>query len=343
MLEMAREIAQDMILGKVLEMSQEQRRQRVSPRALPHRPDGAGGGTVSRRRFLESATAAIAAAGTARLVRARPAAAKKVVVGAHPWVYAATQPGYDITPILDRIFADMKYAGMEGIELMHTALRPEGAVERIGALAAKHELAVIGTSFGGKMYERAEHNAILEDAELVITRLAKLGGRTLGTSVGHARGRKTPEQLDAQADLLKKIIAIAEANGVVLNLHNHTYEVEDDMHDLRGTLARIPDVKLGPDLNWLVRGGVDPVEFILRFPDQIVFLHLRDQKSDGTWSEAMGEGDMDYLAIGKALRKVNFAGDAVIELAHPRGFQLTRPLRESLKISREYVRKTLGY
>ncbi len=49
---------------------------------------------------------------------------KGVVVGAHPWVYAATQPRYDIYPILDQIFADVAYAGIDGIELMHTALRP---------------------------------------------------------------------------------------------------------------------------------------------------------------------------------------------------------------------------
>lgn len=237
----------------------------------------------------------------------------------------------------------MKYAGMENIELMHTALRPDDAVERIGELKQQHGLAVIGTSFGGKMFDRNEHNAVLEDAELVITRLARLGGTTLGTSVGGAGKRKTPDQLDAQADVLKKIIAIAESNGVVLNLHNHTYEVVDEMHDLRGTLARVPGVKLGPDLNWLVRGGVDPVEFILEFTDRIVFLHLRDQNDDGTWSEAMGEGDMDYVAIGKALRKINFAGHAVIELAHERDFKPTRPLRESLKISRQFVRRTLEY
>jgi sugar phosphate isomerase/epimerase len=309
--------------------------------AKPDRRDGTDGKTVSRRVFLKSsATAAIAAASPARAAAPGP---KKVVVAAHPWVYAATQPGYDITPVLDRIFGDMKYAGMDGIELMHTALRPDDAVGRIGGLAEKHQLPVIGTSYGAKMWDRAEHDAVLEDAEVVITRLAKLGGRTLGTSVGHAQARKTPEQLDAQADLLRKIIAIAEANNVVLNLHNHTYEVVDDMHDLGGTLARIPDVKLGPDLNWLLRGGVDPVRFIRRFGDQIVFLHLRDQKADGAWSEAMGEGDMDYVAIGKALGEIGFSGDAVIELAHERGFKLTRPLRESLKISREFVRKTLGY
>jgi sugar phosphate isomerase/epimerase len=83
--------------------------------------------------------------------------------------------------------------------------------------------------------------------------------------------------------------------------------------------------------------------FIETYGDRIVFLHLRDQNAGGTWSEAMGEGDMDYVAIGRALRAVGFSGDAVIELAHERSFKPTRPLRESLKMSRAYVRRTLGF
>ena len=266
-----------------------------------------------------------------------------VVVGAHPWVYAATQPQCEIYPILDEIFADMSYAGLACVELMHTAFRPDGAVECIGELSEKHGLPVVGTSFGGQMWDRDEHAAILADAELIVPRLAELGGHTLGTSVGKPSAMKTPDQLDAQAELLQKIIALCEAHGVVLNLHNHTYEVEDNQHDLRGTLERVPDAKLGPDLNWVLRGGIDPVAFIREHAQRIVFLHLRDQKPDGTWPEAMGEGDMDYAAIGEALHEIGFAGDAVIELAHERGFELTRPLRESLKISREYVRRALGY
>jgi sugar phosphate isomerase/epimerase len=237
----------------------------------------------------------------------------------------------------------MAYAGMEGIDLMHTALRPADAVERIGDLAQKHRLPVIGTSFGGAMWDRGQHAAVLEDAELVVTRLAKLGGKTLGTSVGAAPQRKTPEQLDAQAELLRKIIALCPAHGVTLNLHNHTYEVVDDLHDLKGTLARIPDAKLGPDLNWLVRGGVDPPTFLRQYGQQVVFLHLRDQHANGRWSEALGEGDMDYEAIARALHEIDFAGHAVIELAHERDFQPTRPLRESLKISREFVRRVLRW
>ena len=303
---------------------------------------------LSRRRFLKSAAVFATSAGLIRLLRAWSADAPKpaVIVGAHPWVYAATQPKYDITPVLPQIFADMSYAGMGGVELMSNALQPGDAVERIGELSRKHNLPVLGASFGGAMWDRAKHQEVLDDAATVIPRLAKLGGRTLGTSVGAIKWggkiRKTPEQLDAQAEMLRKLIALCDNNGVVLNLHNHTYEVENDLHDLKGTLARIPGVKLGPDLNWLIRGGVDPAAFIRQYGKQIVFLHLRDQKKDGRWSEALGEGDTDFTAIAAALRGIHFAGRAVIELAHERDFKPTRPLRESLKMSREFVRKTLG-
>jgi sugar phosphate isomerase/epimerase len=306
--------------------------------------------SVNRRRFLGSGALAgltVATGGilgsSCRSTQSGAKSQKKILIGGHPWVYAATQPNYDIYPVLDRIFADMEYAGLDGIELMHTALRYSDAVERIKALSNKHNLPVIGTSFGGAMWDRTQHEAVFDDARTVVTRLARLGGRTLGTSVGRAPQTKTDAQLDAQAELLRRIMGLCRDNGVELNLHNHTYEVEDDMHDLAGTLERIPEARLGPDLNWLMRGGVNPVDFIEAFGEHIVFVHIRDQNADGMWSEAVGEGDMDYVAIGRALRAAGFSGDAVIELAHERNFKPTRPLRDSLRMSRAYVRRTLGF
>lgn len=266
-----------------------------------------------------------------------------VSVGAHPWVYAARQPRYDISPILDRIFADMAGAGLDGVELMHTAFHADDAVERIGALSRQHGLPVIGSSWGGMLWDRRQHEAVLTDARRVIPRLAAVGGRTLGVSVGHAPQRKTPDQLDAQAECLREVLAICGEHGVVANLHNHTYEVADGLHDLRGTLQRVPEVKLGPDLNWLLRGGVDPARFLREFGRQVVFLHLRDQHADGRWSEALGEGDSDFPAVRAALEEIDFHGDAVIELAHEADFVPTRPIRESLRISREFVREALGH
>ena len=300
--------------------------------------------STTRRQFLQYSTVALSTSVCGRhLFAANDEASKKVMVGAHPWVYAASLPNYDITPKLDQIFADMAYAGMDGIELMHTALRPQHAARRIAELSEEHKLPVIGTSFSGAMWDRRQREAVLEDAELVITRLSEVGGTTLGTSVGDAHRKKTDEELDHQADVLRRMLAIGDAHGVVVNLHNHKYEVVNQMHDLRGTLARVPEAKLGPDLDWLVQAGVDPVAFIHEFAERLVFLHLRDQKADKTWVEALGEGDMDFAAISTALRHANFAGHAVIELAHPAGFKPTRPLRESLRKSRKFVQEMLGY
>ena len=172
----------------------------------------------SRREFLRAAGAAtLAGYGLTAVGADESPVEQRLVVRAHPWVYAATLPNNDITPALPMIFADMRYAGLDGIELMHSALRPEDAVERIGQLAREHQLTVIGTSFGGAMWDRPQHAAVLDDAELIIPRLAKLGGRTLGLSVGPVKWgsgiRKTPDQLDAQAELLTKIIGICSDTG----------------------------------------------------------------------------------------------------------------------------------
>jgi len=48
--------------------------------------------------------------------------------------------------------------------------------------------------------------------------------------------KKTEDEFDNQAELLKKIVALGEKKGIVPNLHNHTTEVENNMYDLRGTL-----------------------------------------------------------------------------------------------------------
>ena len=267
----------------------------------------------------------------------------RILVAGHPWVYAARRPKNDIYEILDEIFADMRAANLDAIELMHTALAPDNSVGRIRELSKRHSLPVIGTSFGANMWDRTQHDAILQQARLVIERVSALGGRTLGTSVGNTRQRKTEAQLDSQAELLRRIMAVCHDHGVVLNLHNHTYEVADGEHDLKGTLARIPEARLGPDINWLIRAGVDPVDFIGRFGTRIVYAHLRDQKADGKWCEAMGEGTTDYAAIAAALRKSGFHGDVAIELAHESDFQPTRSYRESFAMSRRYVQRVMGW
>jgi sugar phosphate isomerase/epimerase len=191
------------------------------------------------------------------------------------------------------------------------------------------------------MWDGTKQQEILEDVELVVERLHQLGGSTFGITVGDAGRKKTEAELDAQAELLKMVIQVCEKNKVQPNFHNHTFEVENDLHDLKGTLRRVPELKLGPDLNWLIRGGVDPVWFINTYGHQMVYLHIRDQDEDGKWTEVLGEGVTDFPAIVKALEKVNFNGRAAIELAFEE--PTAKPLREVWKKSRLYVNNVFGW
>jgi sugar phosphate isomerase/epimerase len=302
---------------------------------------------MERREFLGTTSLTVMAAMLARngiagtLMEAD--IKKSLTVGAHVWVYASKQPEYDVSPILETIFSEMAYAGFDAVETMEQPLRSEGYTKQIGELIEQYTIGLIGTSYGAQMWDKSKHNEIFDDVDLVMTNLASVGGRTFGTSVGEPHGRmKTEAELDAQAELLKRLIQLGAEKGIVLNLHNHTYEVADGMHDLGGTLKRIPDIKLGPDLNWMLRAGMDPIEFLKKYQAQICFMHLRDQYADGRWSEALGEGDVDFWEIGRTLKEIHFNGDVVIELAFENDFEPTRPLKETLKMSRENLKQTTG-
>lgn len=302
----------------------------------------------SRRRFIKQGSILLGGVaimqGCASSMGA--GAATRPKVNAHIWAYASRfPPGWDATPILEDAFADLSYAGIEGVELMENILRHEDAVARLLALEKKYNLPVTGASYGIGMHlwDRSHHKKITDDIGLVVPRLRKVGGLRLGVSVGAARRLKTEKELDDQASILRKILAICKDNGIEVNLHNHTYEVENEMHDLKGTLSRLPEIKLGPDLNWLIRGGVDPVNFINHYGNRIVYLHLRDQYADGRWTEYLGQGVTDFDAIAKALEAQQFRGDAAIELAFEKDFVSVHPLREDWRLSRAFVKKTFGW
>jgi sugar phosphate isomerase/epimerase len=298
--------------------------------------------TTTRRDCIRrGGKAIITLAGSATMLRAAEVHNNpRVPVFGHLWVYASRFPPlYDCTSILEDVFQDFHYAGIDGVEVMEVNLRHDDAVARMRSLINKYQLPVSGTSYGGELWNRSAHPAIQADVELVIGRLHQLGGRTMGISVGNAGHVKTPAELDAQADILKKIMAICARYSVAPNLHNHTYEVENNMHDLRGTLSRIPNIKLGPDLNWLIRAGIDPVQFIDQYGEKITYLHIRDQQADGEWTEALGEGVTNFKAIAAALKRARFQGAAAIELAFPPHYTQKRPLKEDWKISREFVKR----
>jgi len=268
-------------------------------------------------------------------------AQSKIRIGAHVWAYAARQPDYDVYPILNRIFQDFNSAGLEGIELMENSLLHNDSYEKMSELSQKHSVPVMGSSFGADMYVRSQHEKIIGDAEKVVSILAKLGARDLGISTGGKDGSvKTSEELDVQAEVLTKIKRLCEDNGMIMNLHNHTYEVENREYELKENIKRMPDIKLGPDLNWLLRAGIDPFGFLRRYRDRIAFMHVRDERR-GRWVEYLGEGDFDLAGFRDVIDEIRFSGDIAIELAHEADHKFARSMGEDFKLSYQNLRRAL--
>jgi len=297
----------------------------------------------SRRNFLKTTGCLAVFSGLpAQYIFSNQTPNNKIPLYAHLWAYASRYPpDWNCTPILDEVFSDLKYAGFAGVELMEIILKQDGAVSRLNDLINKYSIPVTGSSYYADMWNKNKQQQILEDAEMVIERLHAVGGFMLGITVGDAKHVKTEEELDTQAELLKKILIVCNKNKIEANLHNHTFEVVNGMHDLKGTLDRIPEIKLGPDLNWLIRGGVDPVWFINTYSRQIVFMHIRDQDANGKWTETVGEGVTDFHAIAAALKKINYNGKAAVELAFDK--PPVHPLKEDWKKSRKYVKKIFDW
>jgi len=64
----------------------------------------------------------------------------RVVVGAHPWVHAARWPGYDISGILEAVFADLAAAGLAVIERAHESdFQPTRPIRQFVRERGSHE------------------------------------------------------------------------------------------------------------------------------------------------------------------------------------------------------------
>lgn len=298
----------------------------------------------NRRKFIKYSSAAFVALQTGLVKNLFASDLVGREVSAHLWIYASRfPPNWDCSPMLDEVFSDLKYAGYSGVELMDSNLKNKDAVDRLIGLQEKHQLKVSGSSYSANMWNKDEHGKIADEVGLITDRLQKAGGKTFGISVGYTGKKKTEEELDNQAFILKKVIETASRNNIETNMHNHTYEMEHDMFDFKGTIARVPELKLGPDLNWLVRAKVDPVWFIQTYGEKIVYMHIRDQMKNGKWTEAVGEGDTDFKAIAKILKEINYNKGAAVELAFEPGTIPQRPVKESWKMSREYVARIFGW
>ena len=108
-------------------------------------------------------------------------------------------------------------------------------------------------------------------------------------------------------EMCRKAGAEAKKHGCVFTYHNHHNEIfmqPDGVRPYDRIMAACSpeEVKCELDVYWLKKGGVEPVDYIRKYADRLVQLHLKDMDADGAFEE-LGKGTMDLKGCIEAAEK----------------------------------------
>jgi inosose dehydratase len=258
-----------------------------------------------------------------------------------PTSWGIEDPADPANPPWPRVLDDVAAAGYTGIEL-----GPLGYLPANGA-ALSHELAARGLELVAGFVFEPLHTpegsaAALRVASRTCELLAEVGARHLVVIQGftpereRAAGRpaEAPPLSDREwATLVDGVHAIArlaaDEHGLLPCFHPHAgthVEFEPEIERLiEGTDPELVSICI--DTGHCAYAGVDPVELYRRHSGRVAYFHLKDlvperlQARPLSFEEAvasgvfcpLGEGMVDFAALGSALATAGFDGWATVE------------------------------
>jgi len=281
---------------------------------------------MNRRNFVVTVGAALTAS--------RFSQERAVKIG-----YAAiTWGGNDLAAI-----DDISSLGYTGIQLRSNVLAQFG--ERpadLRALLAKHGLTFVALSSGSIRVDNPDPAAMI-DAHVRNARfLRDAGGLYLQLTVDRPTGRAVADADYVNAGRLLAEIGRRTADlGISVGFHPHM----GSLAERPGELDRVMDaadprfVRLLLDVAHYSQGGGDSVGAIRRYRDRLLFLHIKDVRTEssanGYQFVELGQGRVNVRDVFAALTEVSFRGWAVVELdAVP---DATRSPKKSAAISKRYL------
>ena len=124
--------------------------------------------------------------------------------------------------------------------------------------------------------------------------------------------------MDRLAESLDPVIQYAESNGVIIGFEPEPDMLIDTMNAYERLLQWIdsPTFQLTLDIGHLFcQGEVPIVDFIWRWKDRIVNVHIEDMKAGEHEHLMFGDGHIHFPPIFAALQEINYQGGVYVELS----------------------------
>lgn len=196
---------------------------------------------------------------------------------------------YSIKDITKENYLDgFKLVSSLGFNYIETAGNYGLAAPDFKALCEEYGLTTISAHIGGT-------KKTLEEVKDIMNYQAQLGNKMIICPYSNSKDLETTKE---NAKSLKEMQDIYESEGFVFGYHNHGFEMEKVDGDTRIIdIIAAEGVKLQPDIYWVKYGGVDPIEFLNQYSNQIVSLHFKEYGEGKTNPEFGTGGVLDWQRI----------------------------------------------
>ncbi len=296
---------------------------------------------VSRRNFLKSGSAALAAAAACNAAPYLMADALGLPIGLQLYSVREQLPK-DFDGTLKEIgalgYREVEAAGFFGHSASDVKMAMKAA--ELNCVSAHYPLAQLQPKQLDGVISYAKELGL--QYIICSSPMLKESSRVSAGNFRNSMEAMTLDDWRWNAEQFNKLGTKVKAEGMQFGYHNHVAE----FHPENGTipydeLLRLTDpatVTMEMDCGWVIVGGKNPVDYLTRYPTRISMLHVKDFKLGAVGTNAeptsteMGRGSIDYMAILKAAK-----------LAHIRHYfieqeQFDIDPMEALKIDADYMR-----
>ncbi|HID20916.1 MAG TPA: sugar phosphate isomerase/epimerase [Planctomycetaceae bacterium] len=266
----------------------------------------------------------------------------------YPWFTYFRREKRDFFASLDDSLAEVAKSGLDGFE---PGVSTADAVDKIAPLLKQHGLEMRSLYVGSVLHDPDKAEKSARDMLAIAEKAKSFGTRIIVTNPSPIRwGReaaKTDEQLIFQARMLDRLGAELRRRGLILAYHNHDIELGNAAREFHHMLlATNPDhLALCLDCHWIYRGAgnssVALFDVLKLYGARVVELHIR-QSRDGVWTEVFSEGDIDYPAVVRFLKKIGVTPHVVLEQAVEKGTPHTMDGLTAHKRSIDYARQVFA-
>jgi inosose dehydratase len=304
---------------------------------------------ISRRSFIENLALAggalVAGIGTAKAQAQKGGGKLHLACNQYSWTVFYRRENRDFNQELDTGLGDLAASGLDGYE--PSADNPQ-EIDRLGPLLKKHGLEMRSLYVNSVLHEPDKAEASIEAVRAIAREARKVGTQIIVTNPSPIRWggpeNKNDAQLKFQAISLEKLGRRLKEIGLTLAYHNHDIELRNAAREFHHMMlgADPAYVTLCLDTHWIYRGAgnsqVALFDVLKLYGPRITELHLRQSK-DGIWTEAFGDGDIDYEAVAKHLLEINVRPHLVLEQAIEAGSPKTMSVNEAFRKSSQYARQ----